>query len=373
MVSKFNKKSYLFACGTEYTMINCLNLCLNEIKRDSTFFDIAIFERTKKIRLLSDSLRESGVFRNVYNYIFINRLNTIILICLFLAPIPMLNYFFALNNLKKIKKNSYDVIISQNLIYALLFLRLNKKAQVYLIEEGLSSYTGRTSNSASRSFLFKLVFRLFFGRKFSDLISQQYFYNPDLNLSDTKSISEIPQFPASNHKLLNKFFKYSHNHIYDESTVVYLGAPLFGLKDLLLDRNPPNLEIEKLAKTIISKMLNYPNKKKLIYRKHPLESVENIDGVHHYDFDIVDNVWELECLNSITEKHIIISFFSTGAFSPKLLFGKEPTVVFLYQLLNKEFKNADELVDKFRKQYSEPSKVIQIKSLNELHAFLHIK
>ena len=48
-------------------------------------------------------------------------------------------------------------------------------------------------------------------------------------------------------------------------------------------------------------------------------------------------------------------------------------MVFLYQLLNKEFKNADELVDKFRKQYSEPSKVIQIKSLNELHAFLHIK
>ena len=188
-----NIKRCLFTCGSEYTTLNCVNVRLNKLQNEYQVFDIAIFERTEVMRDIANNIKKAGIFKNVYSYFFINRLNIFSLGVLFLFPLLMLNNLFNRNNSKRIKKDSYDIIISQNIIYALIFLRINKNADVYLIEEGLSSYTGRVSNFGNRSKIFKLFFKFIFKKEFKNLISKQYLYNPEINLSEKNDTCRIPK------------------------------------------------------------------------------------------------------------------------------------------------------------------------------------
>ena len=77
-------------------------------------------------------------------------------------------------------------------------------------------------------------------------------------------------------------------------------------------------------------------------------------------------MWEIECQNTITDNHIIVSFFSTASFTPKMLFGKEPYVIFLYKTLGIEFFNANKLVNSLQSLYNNPKKIILVEDLDQL-------
>ena len=81
-------------------------------------------------------------------------------------------------------------------------------------------------------------------------------------------------------------------------------------------------------------------------------------------------MWEIECQNTITDNHVLVSFFSTASFTPKMLYGKEPYVILLYKMLGVEFFNADELVSSLQLLYSNPEKVILVENFDELHAVI---
>ena len=79
-------------------------------------------------------------------------------------------------------------------------------------------------------------------------------------------------------------------------------------------------------------------------------------------------IWEIECMNGNFEEKRLVSLFSTACMTPKMMFGDEPEVIFLEQLLPGEFddKMFKELIKRFQSIYSDCNKVKVPQSTEEL-------
>jgi hypothetical protein len=107
---------------------------------------------------------------------------------------------------------------------------------------------------------------------------------------------------------------------------------------------------------------------RLILRRHPIMKNEK-KGDFRYDEDY--DMWELVVAERITNNNILISSYSTAQMTPKLLFGKEPRVVFLYNILSPQ-KNIrlEQSYTDFNNLYCNAQRVIAPKTIEELTAFL---
>jgi hypothetical protein len=359
-------KSNLFVCSTQYAILNAINLISNDPEKKYSNSDIVIFHQTDGIKELSEMIKKNKVFHDVYDFPFINNKNLIYLIGIILFPKFFLERVCLSGSNFSPKGNFYNKIFSQNQLYASLFSRFNKDADVYLIEDGLSSYTGRTLEVARRSFLFRLINKTFLRRYFFADIKGQALYRPEMLCGPSRAIIKLPEHKITNNCIYNSIFKYKKTDVYDVHKFVYLGVPYYGLRDLMIKPESVSFDFEKSCKIIVDTAMNSLSKKDFIYRTHPIEKIE----ISHYKnlckVDECENMWELECQNKISDDHILMSFFSTAAFTPKMLYGKQPYVIFLYKILGLEMLNADKLVFGLRAMYSAPKKIIVPETICEL-------
>jgi hypothetical protein len=79
-------KKYLFICSSQYTIFNSINAVLNNVEGCKNDADIVIFHRTDDIRNISERLKESKIFGNIYDFPYINKMNAISLFMLFVFP-----------------------------------------------------------------------------------------------------------------------------------------------------------------------------------------------------------------------------------------------------------------------------------------------
>ena len=61
-------KKYLFLCSSQYTIFNSINAVLNNVEECKSNADIVIFQRTEDIRNISERIKESRIFGNVYDF-----------------------------------------------------------------------------------------------------------------------------------------------------------------------------------------------------------------------------------------------------------------------------------------------------------------
>ena len=158
------KKSYLFVCSTQYAILNSINIVLSDKKKYNGKTDIVIFQQTNDIKNLSEIIKKNKIFENIYYFYFINKKNAFYFFLLLVFP----NFFLSRLCLNKKSldslKNKYNIIIAQSQLYAALFKAINKNAVAYLLEDGVSSYTSRTSDINRRSFFFRLANKTFLSR-----------------------------------------------------------------------------------------------------------------------------------------------------------------------------------------------------------------
>jgi hypothetical protein len=356
----------VFICSTEYTVLNALNLVLSERANKNLASDIVIFNRTEKVKKLSARLKKSSLFNCVSDYRFINNTHAFLLALVVLFPRHMLNYFFSEDGAGRLRKNRYDFIVAQSILYAVIFKSFNKKARVYLLEEGLSSYTGRTIDTQKRSMSFRLFNSFFLKNDSKEFLDGQFLYQPEFYAGNRIRLLSLPVHDENNSEIYNEAFDYQECEFYKSCSFVYLGAPLFGLKDLLTKPSEAALGLEQKGREVLGKVIDTIDPGNFVYRPHPLEKLEERANDASVNVDYSVNMWEVQCQNGITDEHVIVSFFSTGAFTPKLLHDKEPYVIFLYNILDAEFFNADKLIDNFRSSYRNPEKIIQIRDLSEI-------
>jgi hypothetical protein len=347
-------KRTLFLCGSRYTLLNCINLAQSEAFNNEEC-DILIF-CDKNMELLPENLKTVDCFRNVYTANFVNNYSTIKKIKLFLNPKSESAFL-------ECSDNKYNLFISQSLFYASLATREFGPAEVYLIEEGLSTYTSRVNNPNRRSLYFK-VLNKFLLRKNEVKVSGYYVYCPEMMIDKTLTSKALPKLTDQAVKTLEKVFKYD-NTTGRESSITYLGSPYYGIRALLEQPNMAGADFENRCDQIVTATINAFNKR-VIYRKHPREDNHIEEKFDNLVLDSNENIWELIVNKELTENSIIFSFFSTAAFTPKILYDSEPYVIFLCNLLDEKLYNADYLINGLRGLYRDKSKVFAPKNQDEL-------
>lgn len=364
------KKSYLFVCSTQYAILNSINIVLSDKKKYNGKTDIVIFHQTRDIKNLSKIIKKNKIFENIYDFPFINKKNAFYLFLLLAFPSVFLSRLCLNKRSLDSLKNKYKIIIAQSQLYAALFKTINKNAVAYLLEDGVSSYTSRTSDINRRSFFFRLANKTFLRRMLIADIKGHLLYKPEMYCGEKAFIEKLPEHKVQNRNIYNLIFKYLDNDLYNSHQFIYLGAPYYGLKLLMSNPSDADSGIEERCKLLVDDAMKALKKRSFVYRIHPIEKIEKS---YYEEFCILDNcknMWEMECQNSITNDHVLLSFFSTAAFSPKIIYDKEPYVIFLHKITGFNFFNADSLIYRLQSMYTDPQKVMQPENAKELSTIL---
>lgn len=363
----------LFICSTNYTILNSVNTVTHNLIGCRDKSDIVIFLRNKDMIPYINKVSGLCIFNNVYVYSFINYETSLEKIKLILLPKLFLKKY-SVDDFKILdfKNNKYyKVIITQSLFYSMLFKRIYSDSDVYMLEEGLSSYTTRTISRKRRNAIYNILNKILF-RGLADEIKGQLLYEEEIFTGDKSAVPiyKLPKIDEDEMKVLKLIFGDQNNVIYQNKEVVYLGTPLFGLRGLLKNPKKCKNNFEKDCEDILHCALRSFYKKNIIYRKHPLEKEYDIDITENICLDMENNMWELEAGDFVNEHSILISFFSTAAFTPKLLYGKEPYLLFLYKLTREPMFQADQVVDGLRRCYIRPEKIMVPETRVELLALI---
>ena len=123
----------------------------------------------------------------------------------------------------------------------------------------------------------------------------------------------------------------------------------------LLSSDANEIQIEK---DIVDNIFNF--KDDFIVRPHPRGMTTLYEGLN---IDNTYSQWEL-CCAEINGNSVLIGNFSTALFIPKLIYDKEPTVIFTYKMYGNSF--VEEAVNRLRTLYSNKQKVMCISSVDEL-------
>lgn len=368
------KKKILFLCSSPFTVFNSLNMvcCMNSGLYED--IDIALFHKTNAITKISKKLQGSGIFHHVYNYkdIQLSKCKVVIMLLIFLFPKFMLKKMRLDPGKKKLSHN-YDIIISQNWLFLSMVLRMNKKAKLYKIEEGIGSYLKVHGSITTRSVYLQCANKLLFHNRLENNYYGLIVYRPDLLYQTSKDIFKLPQMQEQFSQLYFDIFQYKKNTLYKNHKYIIFGGGEMNLshsnvkiKDSLSSDFMGLYDIINVY--IVQKLKRYD----ILYRKHPAEQHPVIENI---EIDNLNNIWEIECGEQIQDHHILISYISSCMWTPKILYGKEPTLVFMYPLLSLEKEkmlSMDSYVKKLKSIYSDPERIHIVSSTEELEKVLSI-
>lgn len=351
-------------CDTPLQILNTVQYVKKYLNRNTDNIDIFIYHQFKNSEIISERIKKSMLFRNVYDIRRFKEYSAVVqkLVTLWRMFYPQK---FLKNYLKDPKisfEPGYDCFVfafPTTLVFALQ--SLYKPAKVIILEDGIGTYVGDITDDYSSGSL--RFFRKIFRNLNLSLLPDCYCVRCPEFLS---TVDETKKMVLDNTSecldVLNTIFEYKNNDIYRTGKMVFLTQPL----------NERRGYLEKAYKKILDVLYGY--RSGMIVRKHPRDT-----GVDYSDFmqDNVDNMWELECCNTICDDHVLIGGFSTAQLMPKILTGAEPALIFLYKLLfdTEELGSAfwvdtTELIRKFKDNYKDKTKILIPETAEELVGIL---
>ena len=347
---------------------------ISDVNSDS---DLIIFRRTKDFDDIYKKLAFNNLFSSVSLFDSFEGKSRISLILIYLFPKLSRNFVKIASSSKSMNYSNYDEIYSQNWLYAAYLALTNPRANIFLIEEGLSSYTSRVHEVEKRSVFYKAFSLIFYKGKLHERIKGIYLHKPEYLKSNLCAypIKNVGNDYLYYLNIMKKIFLYEENFQYKNTKYIYLGVPFFGLRDLAVVPSEARKNVETVSQAIVEKIFYNLSPLSVLYRKHPLEKIDG-NAIkkqygNHVLLDEKNKMWEMQCQDHVNDHHVIISFFSTAAFSPKLVFNREPVVVFLHKMIGIKLLNADAIIDDLRTSYSDPSKVFEPADMNSLMDYLN--
>jgi len=366
----------IFLCSTKYGLMNSI-LTFSSISDVNSDSDLIIFRRTKDFDDIYKKLAFNNLFSSVSLFDSFEGKSRISLILIYLFPKLSRNFVKIASSSKSMNYSNYDEIYSQNWLYAAYLALTNPRANIFLIEEGLSSYTSRVHEVEKRSVFYKAFSLIFYKGKLHERIKGIYLHKPEYLKSNLCAypIKNVGNDYLYYLNIMKKIFLYEENFQYKNTKYIYLGVPFFGLRDLAVVPSEARKNVETVSQAIVEKIFYNLSPLSVLYRKHPLEKIDG-NAIkkqygNHVLLDEKNKMWEMQCQDHVNDHHVIISFFSTAAFSPKLVFNREPVVVFLHKMIGIKLLNADAIIDDLRTSYSDPSKVFEPADMNSLMDYLN--
>ena len=349
---------YLYYCNSAYQLINILNLHWHH---QNGFEDLKDYSADLMIQNSFDGaekivarIKKEGIFRDVR---LINK--TVMSGNLHLLK-SVMNVVFPMRYLKenygyekKDIRDIYDAIVVPKFtpIIAAIW-QVNKKAELYVHEDGAGSYFAYFDMEL-RSKSYRLLYKLFNGNKDFYDYRKIYINRPDLYMQDDKELAvRIPVYDAQNLERVRLLMTEDEEKEDPDKDIFWFSQVLEKGKESFMSDDA----LEYLKKY----------RDRVLYFPHPRYPV----GAEGFDLPETKQIWEIRMLN--LEKlgsDLLISIHSTALLTAKILYDKEPYVLFLYKIVIRHdwpyYERMEEVVRRFKASYRDPEKIFIPETIEE--------
>lgn len=348
---------YLYYCNSAYQLITILNLHWhrknagfeNIVDYDGDIIVLNAFEGAEEI---VDILNHNNVFgfakliNKKFNTGSLHALSTFS--DLMIPNKYIRKYGFDDHELD----NRYDILQTPkyNQIMASIW-QVNPKAELHLFEDGVGTYFLAT-DLRSRSKIYRLFYKLFNHNKDFEDYKKVYLYEPDLFVSDKKTLLvTIPKINGDCAAYLKELF--SDYITKDNNKDIFWLAQYFVQDD-----------INNICKDAVEVLKEFSDR--VLYCPHPRHPYTN----DSFEIANLKRIWELQLLEYDMNNCLLVTFHSTACISPKLLYDYEPYIIFVYPGVSSDniakYKEFYEFMDKFREIYRDSEKIMLASNSEEL-------
>lgn len=344
-------------CETPYSILNGVNYVYYNSRQDCSY-DIYLGSHLKNSRETAEKLRDSGLFAHVRIFRKLRR-RTYFSHKYIVDAVMDPDYCF----------EAYDKIyLTSATIFPACMILACRKAEIYFIDDGLGSYLDEIYvEPLSRA---EKLFCIFTGRDYRRLFPRIVYLN-NIRLCREDVSYEVRQLPDLGRKdsrlfeMLGHIFEYVPSGRYRDRRIIYLAQAL----ETDLEVGDISL-IERRAEAVLAMF-----KDDVLYRPHPRRKVQPANILWE---DQKCDMWELVCMDEISDGTILVSPFSTALFTPKLIYDKEPWIIFTYKIYMECFSDGDKrlinkietLVRCMRQMYRDPQKVICVEDNSEIRGWI---
>lgn len=357
-------------CNTPYQLFVASCYVAGHCKNGDTCDLYVDIDNSKQNKELADALAEQKAFSRIYILRRIaSKQNTIkrniSKVRSYLQPRWM--FTESVEGGKIPSEDAYDaVLISHFGAMALWFVYSFPKAKIYFYEDGLGSYLREQRNIMTSSV--DRFFQKLTGRGAEKIEPEKLLlFCPDFYEGRYRNCTEkIPNTydNADAERLVSNIFVQNDTAEYSQYPFIYLGQPS---DDHDNERKQKTIECEKQMVGCIEKTIG----KDILVRPHPRQDAKFYEPLKT---DTKGSSWETSCVARLTEKSVLIGRYSTAQFTPKLLCGKEPVLIFTNSLYPPEDeekrKNIEELISRIKRIYNDKEKVICPQSMDEFERIL---
>lgn len=322
-------------------------------------YDLFIGQQFHNCEHITTHVRETGLAEHIYSYECVKYKNILSRYAMKLKETLKLEQYLKKCTFRTFEpsENEYDYIaMSLYTNFTEAFKIYYSSIPVVFYDDGFGTYSGNTVpvNYGVRKAVTKLL-----GKEFPDLTPCAiYLNNPEAySIPYVSNVKKLPELNPENVALpyLLKVFSAAAPGKY-RNKAIFLTQPndcKFSMYGEITER------------IIILLKENIP----VIVRVHPRENIEDYQkfGVELDN----DSLWELSCMTEITSKHVLIGIYSSSQIMPKMLFNKEPYLIFLYKIFEKmypveQFKMIAGMVGDVNAKYSDNHKIFIPENLAEL-------
>ncbi len=359
----------IYYCTTPLQVMNALNLHINNTlytEDDYIAADIAVVNKFRDAVDICEKLKTEKIFDNVYLVNEEDRQNQRngVLKAMGIAwdvifPLRLLRQQYGRQIVSRIR-NNYDIVVSSFFSHSVAaLLSINHNATYVMMDDGMATYFGNWTNRLrSKSYLSLL--KLVNNGKAVSQPEVLYVFRPEMCESDmTDNIRMLPGLSEQFLQIAKRIFGRKADTLNYSEPVVWLS-------------HVSNNEDKLLGSKKIAKILS-PYRDYIIVRIHPRELKKEL--YTDYEIDDVGTMWEIQlCCMDLNNK-LFITLGSTGAFTPKFLYNKEPWLLFAYNLIKLpngvQQNDFNRMVDKLKSIYKHPEHICVPQTWEEFDGFVH--
>lgn len=338
-------------CDTAYQVLNAVNFVYHLKQETGHTADIYIGHQFHGSRDVACRLQKEGLFDCVYSYLpkkpnggALQKLKRLVEIA-----VPAFGVKQML--MDPVPKKAYDTLMmSMATHFSVSMAFLYPKAQIWYYEDGTGSYSGDTGISMMRGGN-RMVYRLL-GKNLDRIAGEAlYLNNPGFATEritlEIRPLPVLAEAPEALRQMLHRIWDIACPDYYVRHKVIYLTEP----ND---DGQPGYDRIHRLSAQLLKRYA-----KDGLTRPHPRQLQMEADGL---ELDTHRDLWELVCAEQIGNGHILMSIYSTAQWIPKILFDKEPSLIFTYRAVpglipGDDFSHMDAAVKRLRDSYRNPEKI----------------
>ena len=339
-------------CNTPLQVMNALNIVINDVECCKNDCDLYLIMNFRDSDRIADRVETTELFRHVFRFRSTGEKITSFIDLLSSRKI-LSTYEFSDRSFMDMR---YDnLFVSDRNLLGVALNYISRCRNVYVFDDGIATYSGNSISDPS-NYRYPFLNRLFRSDDLSYKIRKLFVNNKEFCRSQISE--QLPLLGKKNpvFEVLMRVFDFNVSSEIATKKVIVLEQPL--------DKKE-NYNQKKFKEILDEASVDTSD---TLVRLHPVQKdIEYGD----YRIDHINNLWELECIKSISNEHTLISFYSSAQFSPKLIAGKEPYVVFLYKLFlsrydSRECQMFEKMVNEFKESYEDDGKIFVPENIDEL-------